>query len=382
MEETASLQGKRIVLVFGSLDLGGAERQGLLLAETLKNGFHANIQIWGLEENPGRVAQLCDEKGIPWRGVAFDWGKTGLTRSANLFKFACLLKKEKPDVILSYTALPNLVCGIIWKFAGAKLFVWNQRDEGLQLRNKVWNRFAVRSTRCFISNSVNGKLYLEKTYDVNPDSIVVINNGVELPVPRYSRNEWRDKLGLSESCLVACMVANIHPVKDHATLLKAWAVVVKRMAGFRVVPMLLLAGRADSGVNELQQLASDLCLGDRVKFLGKVDDVYGLLGASDLYIQTSISEGVPNAVLEAMAVGLPVVGTDIAGIRAALGPLGITFLAPVGDSLAIAGNICQLFENADLRVATGKMFQERIAAEFTLSNMCGEMISYLAKRLV
>src|SRR2546426_8921983 len=89
----------------------------------------------------------------------------------------------------------------------------------------------------------------------------------------------------------------------------------------------------------MRALARELNLGRSVRFLGPVDDVPGLLSAVDLAVLSSTSEGCPNAVLECMASGLPVVATDIPGIRKAVGPSGYNYLAPPDDARSFAERI-------------------------------------------
>jgi glycosyltransferase involved in cell wall biosynthesis len=101
-------------------------------------------------------------------------------------------------------------------------------------------------------------------------------------------------------------------------------------------PLLVLAGRPSRTEKEVKALAFDLELGESVRFLGTVDDVGGLLAGSDIGVLSSRRESRPRAVLEYMACGLPVAGTDIRGIREAVGPEGLRFLAPAGDAEALA----------------------------------------------
>lgn len=378
MHTTPFLHGKKVLFVFGSLDLGGAERQGLLLAEALKNDHGADVQIWGLRNEPGRLSELCDEKGILWRAVKCGWGKYAFTRLLKLSMFALVLRRSRPDLILSYTRLPNLICGIVWKYSGARAMIWNQRDEGLLLTNGFWERLAIFKTPYFVSNSEKGKSFLQDCYRVPSAKITVIRNGVALTDPVLSPCNWRKKLRIPEGALVACMVANIHPYKDHRTLLHAWARVE---VPNKPLPFLVLAGRIDEGGDELQKLVHELGIEGRVIFTGKVDDVSGLLHSVDICVHSSKSEGLPNSVLEAMAAGLPVVGTDIPGIREAVGPEGIPFLAPVGDSEALALKMVELFLSTPLRKQLGGKMRERVTTHFSVSTMCRKTATLLSEAL-
>jgi glycosyltransferase involved in cell wall biosynthesis len=169
--------------------------------------------------------------------------------------------------------------------------------------------------------------------------------------------------------MVAVMVANLHGRKDHATLLRAWAYVKERWT-LDKPPVLLLAGRIDSG--EAPDLAEALRMGETVRFLGPCHDVSSLLHAADFAVYSSRSEGLPNGILEAMAAGLSVAGTDIPGIREAVGPDGIPLLTPVGDAKAMAATILKVAADSDLRQRLGAANRNRVSALAPAERRCGE----------
>lgn len=146
------------------------------------------------------------------------------------------------------------------------------------------------------------------------------------------------------------MLATVGPKKDHATLLHAWPNVVARAAERGRDAVLLLAGRSVRGGEErAKALAYDLELGRSVRFLGYVEDVGGLLDASDLAVLSSSSEGLPNAIVEPMVKGMLVVATDTPGAREAVGPSGVALFTPVGDHEALETAITAGLEDEDLR---------------------------------
>lgn len=373
-----NLQNKKILFVFAGSELGGAERQGMLLARSLQEKSGATVSVLGLAApRPGKVTGICAEYGIPWRSVRILWPVKGVRLLVNLVSLLFSLLREKPHIILSYTWLPNVLSGLCWRMSGASLFVWNQRDEGLELKTSISHRLAVRLAPAFVANSIAGRDFLVNTYGIKPEDVSIIHNGVELPPPLADRSAWRKRLGVGEDDFVACMVANLHSYKDHPTLLKAWRQVLDRCEqGQR--PILILAGRTDSRGEELRRMADELGLGETVRFIGAVDDVSGLLHAVDLCVYSSLSEGSPNAVLEAMAAGLPVVATDIPGIRDAVGEEGCPFLSPPGDSLAMADKLHDLSTNKELRIRLGNAMRKRAAEFFAPSVMHDSYISLLA----
>jgi len=365
--------GKRIIVVIHNLMLGGAERQALLLARYLLHDQHAHVQIWALSPAPGRVAPLCEAEGIPWRIVPMTWPANQIMRYKAWVKFAWTLRQAQPDIILSYAMRANVVCGLIWRLTGARLCIWGQRDEGRSANvGRPFQQWAARQVPYFISNSQHGKDFLIQTLGVKPDKIRVIDNGVELAQPKADRAWWRNQLGVGEDCVLACMVARLHRMKDHATLLRAWRQVIDRLGETGPPAVLLLAGRFADTYESLQELVQELELGQTVRFLGEVEDISGLLGAIDLGVFSSRYEGVPNGVLECMAAGLAVAGTASPGICEAVGPDGYPFLAPPGDAETLADRTLRLILNPVLRAEVAAKNRHRIEMVFSPQRMCEE----------
>jgi len=171
------------------------------------------------------------------------------------------------------------------------------------------------------------------------------------------------------------MVANLHTNKDHATLLKAWEIVSSALDQERRSAVLVLAGKQYGAYESLVALTRTLKLDHSVRFTGQVSDVAGLLSAVDIGVFSSRSEGCPNGVLECMAAGLPVAGTDIDGVREVVGDTGRSLLAPPGNADALAQIILKLAHDPDLCVKIGDQNRKRIAQEYDARRMCEDTVS-------
>lgn len=377
-----SLSGAHVIIVIGELELGGAERQAILLARHLAHEQKADVEVWGYGK-PGRAAELCEEFGITWRSVPIPlpWSLNRLVQLKRLLKFAMVLRRAKPDVILPFMFFESVVCGLVWPLTGAQVCLWNQRCEGRDRLGRWAEKLAIRFTPRFIANSVHGADFLVKTLGVNPDAVQVVHNGVALAPAQWNRDKWRQHLGVADDIFLACMVANLHVFKDHVTLLKAWRIVVDHFKPMDRQPVLLLAGRFDGTQDRLKLLAEDLELGDAVRFLGAVKDVSGLLSSVDLGVHSSVNEGCPNGVLESMAAGLAVAGTDYPGIREAVGPNGYDFLASPGDPEVLARRIVALALDPQARRKAGAANRLRIETEFNPRTMSRKIVALIGAAL-
>jgi glycosyltransferase involved in cell wall biosynthesis len=372
------LQGRRIVFLLGNLELGGAERQALILARYLAAREQALVQVWGFNKT-GPVAEICERHGLPWRMIPYPFNGTRRDRIRGLIRVCSALRQTRPAILLPYTLGPNIVCGLIWRWTGARACVWNQRDEGIVPYGSPAARSAAKRTPRFIANSEGGARFLIEKLLVDEAKVTVIHNGIETAAPELDRRAWRERLAVDDRSFVACMVANLHALKDHVTLLHAWRKVVNEFENNGRSPLLVLAGRHDGAYESLAALAADLKLDGTVRFAGHVSDVSGLLGAADVSVFSSRSEGCPNGVLESMAAGLPVAGTDIDGIRGVVGPAGAQFLTPAGDADSLAGVLLKLAKDPELCARNGAQNRERGRERYDALRMCKETVDVLAR---
>lgn len=371
---------KKYLIILETFGLGGAERQALNLARYLRDTENSDIKIIAFS-GPGRASELCEEYNLPWEIIPFAWSHRRFDLFKRLIKVAISIRKEKATVLLPYTWMPNVVSGLIWKFTGAATCIWNQRDEGIGLDNRRIYRCAVNQTPFFLSNSMAGYDFLRRTYGVEENKVRIIHNGVSLTTPLCGRSEWRARIGVDQKAFLAIMVANLHEYKDHVTLIKAWRRVLGRIPNSDSA-ILLLAGKDYGLQNSLANLASELGIADKVVFLGQVADISGLLQAVDLGVHSSKFEGCPNSVLEFMVAGLPVVGTDIMGLREALGLGNYTNLAPPGDDEVLATMILKFYRDTQLRASVGRDNQLYVGNMFSFTSMCESTVKHITKCLM
>jgi glycosyltransferase involved in cell wall biosynthesis len=365
----SGLVGRRVVFVLEWPAFGGSERQALLLAEHLKKEG-AEVEVFALREGDGRAAELFRSGGIAWRGRRATWNGT-LRSGATLARLAAELRRTRPDVLLPFCELPNTVCGLVWRVTRATTCVWSQRDALPYTLGDRLVRRAARGTPLLVSNSEHGAGHLVAGLGASPERVRVVRNGIALPPARATREEWRARLDVGVDELVFCSLAHFYARKDQPTLLRAW-----REAGAPGV--LVLAGRWYGRKEGLEALARELGVGATVRFPGEVDDVAGLLGAADAGVLASTpAEGCPNGVLECMAAGLPVAGTDVTGIREAVGEDGAPFLGPPGDAAALGAILGRLAADGELRLTVGEANRRRARELFGVERMLAEYVAVI-----
>lgn len=376
----SELKNKKILFVFRNFTFGGSERQAFHLAEYLKIKHDCHITFLAFSAK-GKVAEICDEKEIPWVSYPLNWGSSGLIKKTiKLFLLKNKIKELSPEIIIPYTHLPNIICGILWKSVNAKFCFWNQRSFNSFNEEIFLQRKAIKNLQSFVCNSIATAENLKSMLKISPEKISIIHNGIKLPAAIKNRNEWRKFLGINEDVTVAVMVANIHANKDHLTLLKAWKVVVEEIGGKGSV-LLLLAGRFGNIKKQLDEFCLENNLTNFIRFLGEVKDISGLLAASDISVFSSNAEGSPNGLLESMAAALPCAATDIPSIREIFNGEQLNYLHKPNDYIKFAKNILTFINDSSLRKSLGKKNQLIIEKEYSLQGMTENMSRLLINGL-
>lgn len=186
-----------------------------------------------------------------------------------------------------------------------------------------------------IADAAGVREVLIAEHGLAPERVEVIYNGIDLAAYGVMpRAEARAALGLPAEARLLGTVARLVPIKHQALMLQA-------LARIRHSTHLVIAGDGPLR-GELESLAASLGLAGRVRFLGRRDDVPTVLAALDGFVLTSLSEGLPISVIEAMAAGLPVVATAVGGLAELVESDRTGLLVPSGDVEALAAALNRL----------------------------------------
>jgi glycosyltransferase involved in cell wall biosynthesis len=200
---------------------------------------------------------------------------------------------------------------------------------------------------------------------VRPERVTVITNGVPLaPVSQASARSVRTELLRGSDDFLIFSAGRLVPEKGHRVLLHAAARVLQDF------PNMVFAIAGDGPLRaDLAELTAELGISDHIRLLGSRADVPDLLAASDIFVLSSLTEGLPMALLEAMAAGKAVVSTDVGGIRAALDDGGCGLLVPPNDALTLADALLRLLRDERLRADLAGRARERARDVYSLEQM-------------
>ncbi|HJZ82816.1 MAG TPA: glycosyltransferase [Pyrinomonadaceae bacterium] len=357
----------KVVFLIRSLDRGGAERQLATLIRRL-NKDRFDLTLITFYAGGTLSAELAAHKvqvlGLHKRGR---WDVFGF-----LWRLIRELKKLRPDIIHSYLVEPNLVAVFIKPFFTSTKIVWGVRAANVDLTKYDWfARFNFRLQALvsgwpdlIIFNSNNGRAH-HLALGFPPQRSLVIRPGVdteEFRPDRPSGISIRRAWNIAEGTVLIGLVGRFDPMKDHQTFLKAAALLSGDVSDCRFV--LVGDGPADYLAN-LRRAVAENRLSDRVVWAGPRGDMPAVYNALDIACSSSVSEGLPNAIAEAMACGLPCVVTDVGDSALLVGDTGI--VVPPRDPQALAGGLKECVDN--LRAGLAPNPRPRIITEFNVQRL-------------
>ncbi len=198
--------------------------------------------------------------------------------------------------------------------------------------------------------------------------VEVVYNGVDLQALAAAAPDARPRIraefGFSDTDSVVVQVARLHELKDHQTALRAIQEAVRQQPTVR----LLIVGEGDQRAT-IEASIRKLKLEQHVRLAGNRADVADLLAAADVFLMSSISEGIPLTIIEAMAAGLPVVSTAVGGIPEMIRHAENGFLANSGDSSGLASSLVLLQQNPTLRNTVAVAGREQAMQSFSQQGM-------------
>jgi len=227
--------------------------------------------------------------------------------------------------------------------------------------------------RNFVSKTVLVAEFMKKDY-INiakypSTKLMTIYNGIELSKDKVDIDSTtlRKELGLCNDDLLVGHVANFRFPKGHRYLIKAAGKICKDLPK---VKFLLIGEEGDGKIKkEIEALVAELGLKENIKLLGFREDVHKLLHLIDVFVLSSISEGLPLSVVEAMAASRPVVATDVGGLSEIVVPDQTGYLVEPGNAAALAEKILILLRNRDIREQMGKAGRKIAEEKFSLKTM-------------
>ena len=348
---------------------GGAERMlGRVLQQMDRSQFE--LSVISLNEF-GLVGEELQELGIPVH--ALNMLRKRIPKAVVFGKIVRLLRAKQPDLVQTWMYLSDLFGGLAAKIAGRTPVIWNIRHSTLDPRFDSRNMILTARICGLLSRWLPAKIVLNSEaakpvharVGFSADKMEVIPNGFDLQEfrpSRKSRAAIRGELGFDDNVQLVGLVGRFHPHKDHRNFIAAAAIVAAQLPRTRF----LLAG--GEHVLKRSDIDADIVshgLKDRIHWLGRRGDVAAVNCSLDVAVCSSVTEGFPNVVGEAMACGVPCVSTDVGESAAVVGPTGR--IVPIQDPHALANGILELLNlPPESRAELGHAARQRIADRYDI----------------
>lgn len=335
---------------------GGQERRIVSEMAGMRARGH---RVWLATRPRCIIAGKAREAGIDVVELPFA-GKADLR---TILPLARLIRREAIDIVGTHSGIDSWVGAFAAKLGGAQLI--RTRHLNIPL-HRSWHNFVHFMADRIVTCGETMRNNLTNKCGFPAAQVTSIPTGIDFDRFRatHPRPETRSILGIDDKAFVVLMVGVIRAVKRHEVALRAFAQFSRLCPG----ATLLLAGDGPMQ-GDMEKLARDLELGESVRFLGHRDDVPDLLGAADCLLLTSRSEGIPQAVTQAMGAALPVVATAVGGVPELVidGETGLLENAENIDGIAAA--LTRLYREPAFRERLGAAARRHVATRFSLDAM-------------
>lgn len=355
----------KVMHVVNSMSLGGTEKGVLKVSGGLTCGFeHRICCIRGFDRNFIHSSLPSEQVvALHLQPSRFSFFVPALFRA---------IRSYKPDIVHSrnWGAIEAALAARL-----ARVPVVIHSEHGYEVESLSNTPFRQRWMRRLVSSladvvfTVSNELreFHAAQAGVRPERIRVLWNGVD--TKKFDRNpsrrlQMRSELGIGSEDFVVGAVGRIVPIKDYATLIRAAAAVAEAHPNLKLV----LVGDGPE-LPRLRDLAKSLpTMASRLLAVGRKDDVPALLSSMDVFVQTSLGEGMSNTLLEAMASGLPPIVTRVGGNpEIVTGQCG--WLFDPGDAKRLSELLLILAKDHNLRLKVGEAARARVEETFSLEVM-------------
>lgn len=302
---------KSVLLIINGTDFGGTESALSNVALRLKKRGHA-VQVLSLKPL-GPVGVRLQEGGLAVHTLGMPEKANLLNLLVAIVRLRRWLQHAECDIVHSFLPRANIVSRVANRFSGVRRpHFSSERSTDFNRSRTVCllNRWTARWSDLVLVVSASVKEVLLQRDRLAPESMALWENGISVQaVDDAPESGIRAELGVNGKTVVFCSVGRLIPDKGYDYLLRA----MSQMTSDGVPVRLILVG----GGPEEERLRAEakVCgVGDRVHFAGFRSDVYGILKEVDAFVLSSLEEGVPVVVLEAMACSLPVIATEVGGV--------------------------------------------------------------------
>jgi glycosyltransferase involved in cell wall biosynthesis len=313
---------------------------------------------------PGPVGSLLQEAGIPTYSLEMSKGIFGITSQVRgIARLHRILSEQRPDLLISYLYHPIVTGRMVAKTAGiARVISCIRIAPRPTIAGRIQNlmlRLTSCADRVTTVNSAGVATQWVQKKAVSPEKLRIISNGVVVA------EEEQQGSGEPSDNFVWCAIGRLEVQKDFFSLIAAMEIVARRYPDSRLRVIGDGPLKAD-----LEAQVREKALTDHVVFQGTTADIDTLLSSASAVVLSSAWEGMPNVVLESLAAGVPVVATDVGGVREVVADGETGFLVPPHSAVHLADGMIRMMSlSREERGVMGQRGRELIRTRYTMDHV-------------
>jgi glycosyltransferase involved in cell wall biosynthesis len=343
------------------LKVGGAQRH---LIEVLRRLDRQRFspQVWTLR-GEGELVQEAEQLNIPVRSFELGTRLQDPRTILLLYRTAQTLHREQVQIVHTYLSFANIVGTLAAAFARVPVLIVSKRSlDSYHRKSEAWSHWAInRFADKVVANADAVKDFVIKTEGCPADKIVVIPNGINDEfIVNGSREKMREALGFGLQERVVGTLGRLAWKKGQEYFLEAAAAILQ------TEPQVTFALVGDGPLrSQLEEKTRELGIAPRVKFLGQRLDSQAMISLFDIFVLPSVIEGMPNALLEAMALEKPVVVTEAGGNAEVVQHEKTGLVVPTRNAEAMAQAVLRLLREKALAQSFASAARQSVNQRFS-----------------
>jgi glycosyltransferase involved in cell wall biosynthesis len=356
-----NLQNLVVFILCKTFLRGGAEKQAIMLAYLFSaKGYDVTLINWSGKKIDPDNKKFIDNNSIKYLGL----------QGGSIRKYRLLVKrigKHQNTVIFAYLTLANVISGFLRLSKREIITIGGVRSEYLPPLKFFFERIIHNHLNTFtIFNSYSAKEKFQKK-GFDPDKMKVIHNAIR--IPRFN------KISRSSGMITIVSVSRFVKSKDYHTALHAYKKLVDNTPNKKLKYKIIGYGNCEAAI---RMMIKSLDLVNSVEVLIQPENIHNILREADIYLSTSIYEGLSNSIMEAMTAGLPVVTTDVGDNKYLIQEDFNGYLVKTKDVDTIANKLQYLVENEETRRKFSQNGYNKILSDFSEEKLFKNYITLLS----
>ena len=361
----------KLTFIITGLVPDGAERMLLKLIESIDRG-RFSPRVISLTTNKIEIKHQLELLHVQVHRLDF---RNLIKLPVEFIKLLIILMKEKPDIVHTWMYHADLIGGLAARMVGVRFLIWGIRHDNLSINHN--KKFIIIIAKfCSIISSFLPSAILScsarakenhENFGYCSKKMYVIPNGFNLDLFQPSSNARKEifsELRCGHENRLVGLVGRYDILKNHVGFIQAASMIAK---GVPNVKFLLVGAGIDEANERLKLLIQDMGVKEHFYLLGERKDIHRVIASLDVLVSSSLGEGFPNVLGEAMACEVPCVVTNVGDSAEIVGDTG--FVVNSGDMKALANGVIQLLSDEGLRSKLGNQARVRVREMYEISNV-------------